>query len=360
MDKKVLLITPFMTGFGGTETVISNLFKKYNDDDSNKITLDYVNIGGFTDDVWQNDIKNKKVIKLSENKYARKLEYLFFLPFIIFYILKKYNPNLVISTNPVIWSISYLLKPFLKNKYSVVSWYHYSLTAKPIKKFMLKKADYYLSISTGITKELEKDGISEDKISTIYNPVLPSNLEIKKSNDGTCRFVYVGRVMLNGQKNIKEMIDALSLVKGNWTLDIIGSGEINKVKNYIKEKKINPSRIKFYGFKSNPWDFIKYADFLILSSKYEGFPMTLNEAISRGLPVVSSNCPTGPEDIVNINNGVLYEMGNVNELRDILQKVVNGEIVFKNQKDIKNSINDFYIYNYYNKFVNTIIGYMNK
>ena len=332
-----------MTGFGGTETVISNLFKRYNEDSYQKVKLEYINIGGFTDEDWQENIKNNKVIKLSDNKYVRKLQYLAFLPFIMFFILKKYKPDLVISTNPIIWSIAYMLKPFFKNKYSVVSWYHYSLTAKPVKKTMLNKADYYLSISSGITKELEKNGIKKSSISTIYNPVLTSENNISKSNDGISRFVYVGRVMLNGQKNIKEMIDALSLVKGNWTLDIIGSGEINKVKKYIIEKGIKPNKIKFRGFKSNPWNFINKADFLILSSKYEGFPMTLNEAISRGLPVVSSDCPTGPSDIVNDNNGVLYEVGNVNELRNILQKIVNGEISFKDQQDIKKSINDFYI-----------------
>ena len=134
MDKKVLLVTPFMTGFGGTETVISNLFKRYNEDSYQKVKLEYINIGGFTDEDWQENIKNNKVIKLSDNKYVRKLQYLAFLPFIMFFILKKYKPDLVISTNPIIWSIAYMLKPFFKNKYSVVSLYHYLLTAKPVKK----------------------------------------------------------------------------------------------------------------------------------------------------------------------------------------------------------------------------------
>ncbi|TNK98595.1 hypothetical protein [Fructilactobacillus sanfranciscensis] len=83
---------------------------------------------------------------------------------------------------------------------------------------MLNKADYYLSISSGITKELEKNGIKKSSISTIYNPVLTSENNISKSNDGISRFVYVGRVMLNGQKNIKEMICASILIIGTQIL----------------------------------------------------------------------------------------------------------------------------------------------
>lgn len=75
-----------MTGFGGTETVISNLFKRYNEDSYQKVKLEYINIGGFTDEDWQENIKNNKVIKLSDNKYVRKLQYLAFLPFIMFFI----------------------------------------------------------------------------------------------------------------------------------------------------------------------------------------------------------------------------------------------------------------------------------
>ncbi|TNL00398.1 hypothetical protein [Fructilactobacillus sanfranciscensis] len=69
---------------------------------------------------------------------------------------------------------------------------------------MLNKADYYLPISSGITKELEKNGIKKSSISTVYNPVLTSENNISKSNDGISRFVYVGRVMLNEQKILKK------------------------------------------------------------------------------------------------------------------------------------------------------------
>ena len=69
-----------------------------------------------------------------------------------------------------------------------------------------------------LEKRLEKNGIKKSSISTIYNPVLTSENNISKSNDGISRFVYVGRVMLNGQKNIKEMICASILIIGTQIL----------------------------------------------------------------------------------------------------------------------------------------------
>ena len=69
------------------------------------------------------------------------------------------------------------------------------------------------------------------------------------------------------------------------------------------------------NFKKNPYPYIKLSDALILSSKYEGLPNVLLEALTLGKPIISSDCPTGPKEILlNGKGGLLYNVGDYNSL----------------------------------------------
>ena len=110
----------------------------------------------------------------------------------------------------------------------------------------------------------------------------------------------------------------------------------------------------WYGFVDNPWKAVDNATALVLTSKYEGLPMVLCEAISHGVYVVSANTSTGPEDIVTPDNGKLYSLGNHEKLSTILQSIVNGTHL-PDQSVIQNTAQKFSPDAYIARFNNAIM-----
>lgn len=353
--KNITIFIPYMTGFGGTETVITNLFSEYNRSDQKDYQLSLINVGGFENGEWLAPVKRKKVIWLHRNKWLRKLQYLILLPFILWRQVRK-NPQLdiAISTNPVMWCLLSWIKKLTRRDFQVVSWYHYSLGSKKVSNFMLKSADKHLAISTGIAEQINATGVAKQHVKTIFNPILKKDLQIQRTkNNDKCRFIYVGRVMLDGQKNLRTIFDCLAKVHGSWHLEIIGNGYDQEIRDYLIKLGIK-SRVKFSGFKTDAWNDLIEADCLLLASKYEGLPMVLNEAISVGIPVLSYDCPTGPRDIINQQNGILVPNGDTKAYIKELQKFIDRKHHFDNVSEIKNSIQKFYSENYFSTFIESL------
>ncbi|MGQ0911687.1 glycosyltransferase [Acinetobacter baumannii] len=109
-------------------------------------------------------------------------------------------------------------------------------------------------------------------------------------------------------------------------------------------------KIIFKGWFDQPWDYIEDASCLILASQYEGLPLVLAEAISYGIPCISSDCKFGPEDIIIPSvNGGLFEVGNVDQLAHMMEKFIENPFDFRSSKEIevKNSISKLYEENYF-------------
>ena len=122
----------------------------------------------------------------------------------------------------------------------------------------------------------------------------------------------------------------------------IGKGSDEKrFKNLVK--KLNTSnKVSFEGFKKEPFKEIEEATALILTSRWEGFPLVLVEAIQRGIPVISSDCKSGPRDIViNGKNGYLYKEGNLEEFVSTLESVIEGRLVFDSPENIAKTASKF-------------------
>lgn len=354
MNDEIRIFVPFMSGFGGTETVIKNLFTEYKKEFPSRNNLILISIGGYENDEWIKNISNKKVIQLNFNKIFRTLEYLLVLPFLLFKEIHNSNTSTVISTNPVMWMLLYWIKKIFHYDYEVISWYHYSLKEKPVRSFILKSADRYLAISTGIAKQIVSYGVDASKIKIIFNPVMNTNITVPRSlKKNQLHFLYVGRIMLDGQKNLRDLITALSNFNSNWTLDIYGQGEKSKVQDFIREKGLE-NNIFLQGFKANLWESLTSIDFLFLTSKFEGFPMVLNEAISVGIPVISYNCETGPEDIVKDNNGFLVYGCNEVDLTKTIEKAAKKIKNFTNTQEIKDSISKFYSQHFLTVFLQAV------
>ncbi|WP_429970334.1 glycosyltransferase [Fructilactobacillus sp. Tb1] len=258
--------------------------------------------------------------------------------------LIKFSGNAVIILSPLQVATAHFVKKIFRKKYKIISWMHKSSTDPGLgKKFkFLKYADYNLAISNGIKNELNNIGISDDKIGVIYNPVSKKKRTIYPNNKH-CEFVYVGRIVLDGQKNLRGLLNCLSSIDGNWIFNIYGSGDdLSELKEIVNSNDILNQHVRVNGWIDKPFEKIKTANALLLNSNFEGFPMTLAEAISYGIPCISTDCPTGPSDIIKDGvNGYLYEIGNYTELTDILVKFVSRKVDF-NTESIKKSIDFIY------------------
>jgi len=200
----------------------------------------------------------------------------------------------------------------------------------------------------------------------IYNPLnkkeilKKSKIKLKiKFNKNKLNLINVGRIVdqkdqitiLRSLNEIKHKIDFRLLLVGNgvqkkYLLDFV-------IKNHLSKC------VKFISFQKNPYNLIKNSDIFILSSKYEGLPNVLLEAQVLKTYIMSSNCPTGPREILmNGKAGSLFDVGDYKTLSNLIlnfskkknyQKTLIG---FKNLSrfDYKNNLEKyFYTINYFIK-----------
>ena len=158
------------------------------------------------------------------------------------------------------------------------------------------------------------------KTAIIYNPFLPktvkklSKIKIKKTFlKNSLNIISVGR--LTDQKNHIVQLKAMKYIekKNNPNLTIIGKGYKEKyLKSYIENNNIN-KKVQLIGYKKNPFPYIVKSDILILTSKFEGLPNILLEAQYLKKYIISSNCSSGPKEI--LMNGKAGDLFNVDDYK---------------------------------------------
>ena len=224
---------------------------------------------------------------------------------------------------------------------------------KHIVKLHLKDADGFLAISSGIKSKI-LSFLKNAKVYTVFNPLEPYNGGlILRSKIPT--FLYVGRID-DGQKNLSFMFNGLSKVKRDWKLIIVGTGpDEDKLKNLADFLGIS-QKIEWRGFKKNPYENLNEGvTSLLLTSRFEGLPAVLIEANQRGIPVISSNCETGPSDIVILRvNGYLYPEGDMDAFVKIINDVIDETIGFGTPEEIAKTAERFSEDLVFNNIINAL------
>jgi len=129
-----------------------------------------------------------------------------------------------------------------------------------------------------------------------------------------------------------------------WNAKIIGDGDPQEKNALIKITRDLgiESKVEWIGWHTDPWAMLESATALVLPSMWEGFPMVLLEALSHGIPVIASDCLTGPSDIIlNGENGWLFPVGNENALADLIRKIIQNEISLPSSRTCQDSIRKF-------------------
>lgn len=186
----------------------------------------------------------------------------------------------------------------------------------------VRKLDRFVVLTKADKEDWEK--VRPD-VEQIYNPLTFVSDEVSPLTGKRC--VAVGR--LEAQKNFKDLIKAWKTVDGrhpDWTLSIFGKGsQENELRNLIKDSGLAGKAI-LEGGTSDIRKELLDSSFLVMSSRYEGFPMVLLEALTTGLPIVSYDCPKGPSEIVTIGaNGYLAKVGDTGTLAQGICSVIANE-----------------------------------
>jgi len=184
-----------------------------------------------------------------------------------------------------------------------------------VKIFFNKRAKFIVAVSRGVKEDLiENYGIKREKIKLIYNLIdiekvkklaqEPLDLEHQEIFKKPV-IINIGR--LNRQKGQWHLIRAFSELrkKKEARLVILGEGWLEGyLKDLAKDLNIDKDVI-FLGWQKNPFKFLGRSGILVLSSIWEGLGMVLLEAMICGVPIISTNCPMGPGEVLYPDNGIL-------------------------------------------------------
>ncbi|QAY78032.1 glycosyltransferase family 4 protein [Sphingosinicella sp. BN140058] len=163
------------------------------------------------------------------------------------------------------------------------------------------------------------------RVKVIPNPVSPA--DFRPVSAGAPVLVAVGR--LTRQKGFDLLVDAFATIADAhpaWELHIWGEGPERAALAGRAAAVGLSSRILLRGLSAEPGSWLIHADAFVLSSRYEGFPNVLGEALAAGLPVVATNCDFGPSDLVRDGqNGLLVAPDDVASLAAGLDRLLGDE-----------------------------------
>lgn len=361
-SKKLVIFIPSIEGYGVEKNlfIVTNFLKKY----FKQITVISVS-KKYKSNFKKNIFFLSPIINFSENE-GRFKKYV-----VCFFLLFKYlllNRNcIVISFQANLFAI--IISKLLSSKIiirlnSAPSGWSNNIIKKNIFKFLFQFADEIIVNSKSFKKSIKKK--FNVNSTCIYNPLNKKEIITKSKKPAkkiynfkrSLKIINVGRLV--DQKNqiiilkaVKELIYKKKLL---IELVFVGDGNFKKIyQKFINENKLQ-QYIKILNFKKNPFNLIKQSDLFILSSKFEGLPNVLLESITLNKFVISSDCPTGPKEILlNGTGGLLFKSNNHKDLKN--------KIIFyiKNKKKCNKMLfyakKNLYRFNYYRnlkKYLNLI------
>ena len=273
-------------------------------------------------------------------------------------IYKEYKPDIVIDFDS---SLTKIIDKLNSSKNLV--WIHSSIKnwkkkKSKIDRFVDRISKYSKIIC--ICKEMKEDLINlknelKNKVDFLYNPIDFDRIK-KLSNED---FSEEDKKLLKNKfllsiarldcvpKDFETLFKAYEIAKKNGydgKLYIIGDGPDKDKVEKLKEANLYKEDILLLGRKENPYNWLKKADKLILSSRYEGFAIVLLEGLCLGKNVIASDCKTGPNEILANNRGLLFKVGDYSTLA----KYIISE---KNKEELEFSLEEFERNRIFEKFL---------
>jgi len=197
-------------------------------------------------------------------------------------------------------------------------------------------ADSVVGVSASVAEDLlDLTGLPPERVHVVFNPIVSRELhDMARAPAGHAWFegdepvaVAVGR--LRPQKDFPTLLRAFAKAREGrrGRLIILGDGpERPRRESLIGELGLE-EHVDLPGFTSNPYAFMSRACAFVLSSRWEGLPTVLIEALSCGTPVVATDCPSGPREILDGGRfGTLVPVGDVDALADGIAAALDGAL----------------------------------
>lgn len=345
---------------GGAERVISLLLKELENEQNLKVHFLMMEEG------IEYDLPKSITPKILSNSKKSGIQKLLELPFIAWKLknyIKENNIDMVMSFLYRPNYINILAKIFGSNHKSIInirsttSRYKNEGFLGKINLFLINnlfdKSDLIISNSKGVDEDLKSLMNITTNTKVIYNPVDIEYINSKKSicedvdfefKENKKYIISVGR-LIPLKRNMDLIKAFFELQKSDDSLELIFLGDGILKDNLINDcVKLNiKEKVHFLGNVKNPFYYLNKSDLFVLNSEIEGFPNVLVEAMACGLPVISSDCKSGPREILEDEKyGLLYFVGNVDTLIEKIRYYLNQDIDKKSleKKNLKR-IEDF-------------------
>tara|TARA_R110002111_G_scaffold110212_5_gene169543 strand:+ start:19975 stop:21129 length:1155 start_codon:yes stop_codon:yes gene_type:complete len=176
---------------------------------------------------------------------------------------------------------------------------------KTLIKSLYKKSDLVISNSYGNAGDLvDNFEVPSDKMKVIHNPIDLEKINTTKPNTSffdseKFNIITLGRLDIG--KNHEMLIRAIHQLQNPiLRLYIFGVGDLHEEFEKLIEKLGLKKQVFLMGFSPNPYQYLKSADLFIFGSNHEGFPNVILEAMACGLPILSTNCQSGPSEIMEL------------------------------------------------------------
>lgn len=294
------------------------------------------------------------------------------------YYMRKEKPEIVLSAMNYVNVATVVAKLISRTDTKIVLSERSNLSAalensKWVSKVLLKnlmswtykKAYKVVAISKGVADDLSKQiKLNSSHIVTIYNPVVSLDLLQKAKEalppayhwlEGNSFPLVLGAGRLSPEKDFETLIKSFAKVRKQKEsrLIIIGEGESRQSLESLIEQLGLENDVQLIGFQDNPYAWMSYADVFVLSSQLEGFGNVLVEAMACGTSVVSTDCPSGPSEILEEGKwGELVPVGNVS----LMSKAIMKQITTPNKIDISKRASQFSVDNSVDHYLQVLLG----
>ncbi|NJN08403.1 MAG: glycosyltransferase family 4 protein [Richelia sp. RM2_1_2] len=246
------------------------------------------------------------------------------------------KPDVVISfaTETNILTILSLLQtgiPVIATEHCDPNLISYGKIWDKLRRFSYPYATKIVSVSKGVDNGF--DWLSTTKRAIIYNPFLKIENNQEQidlsigANPDKKWIISMGR--LTYQKGFDILLSAFAQVTNNypnWQLIILGKGEQRPELEKLVEHLNLTERVILPGVIKNPFPILKKADLFVMASRFEGFPMSHGEAMACSCPIIATDCPSGPREIIRHDiDGILVPTEDVSALAQAMDNLMSNE-----------------------------------
>ncbi|GAA67323.1 MULTISPECIES: glycosyltransferase [unclassified Pseudoalteromonas] len=303
---KILLLTNSASG-GGAEKVFNSL------------------VDGFT----KHSSCEIKHLYLKESSASKFWKVSGFFKFI--YLVLKFKPDVVQSHLLYPNIINSFLSIFMRYKSQLVCHSSFERLQRSRNAYIIRLAYKKASSIVCISEEMQRQArvfLSRNDIEKIYNPHDLKDYQDLSSKDVSpvpfqSFLISVGRLVES--KRIKDILLALQACNKKKNLVIVGDGDTREDLIVLAKKLDIEDRVFFVGHSSNPYPYIINSEAMLLASETEGFPNCLVESLALGVPIITTNCKTGPAEILRVSyeddvlrrpypNCSIYPVGDIDSL----------------------------------------------